>query len=91
MAQASRVVPTDMQELCERFEAWRRTRPEEIADSGATLGCGRATGPVARRLPDGAGAAIGVQKAQAVDGRGNGQHAGPTEDVLLVWQRLWNW
>ncbi len=30
MAQASRVVPTDMQELCERFEAWRRTRPGKL-------------------------------------------------------------
>ena len=30
MAQKSRVVPTDLQELCERFEAWRRTRSGKL-------------------------------------------------------------
>ena len=30
MAQMSRVVPTDLQELCERFEAWRRTRSGKL-------------------------------------------------------------
>lgn len=30
MAQISRAVPSDLQELCERFEAWRRTRPGKL-------------------------------------------------------------
>jgi hypothetical protein len=30
MAQITRVVPTDLQELCERFEAWRRTRSGKL-------------------------------------------------------------
>ena len=30
MAQKSRVVPTGLQELCERFEAWRRTRSRKL-------------------------------------------------------------
>ena len=43
MAQASRAVPTDLQELSERFEAWRRTRsgkspiPEPLWAAAAQL------------------------------------------------------
>jgi len=43
MAQISRVVPTDLQELSERFEAWRRTRsgklpiPEPLWSGAAQL------------------------------------------------------
>ena len=55
----------------------------EIADSGATLGCGRAAARSHGVCQTAQVLRLGT-KAQAVDGRGNGQHAGPTGQWLLV-------
>ena len=91
MARPTPAVPADLQELSGRFEGWRRTRRREIADSGAAMGGGRGTGSIARCVPDGAGAALGVQKAQAVDGRGSDPARRSDDGVLRPQRHLWNW
>jgi hypothetical protein len=69
-------VPFDLQELSGRFEDWRRTRRGKLPIPGPLWAAAADLTRFARRAPDGPGAAIGVQKAQAVDGRGSGWWAG---------------